>query len=599
MTGFFSILLCLCLCLCGSVCTVYAEPSFEAYFTYVGTHDVQDANNAQYASQGQTEAYETVWRNESVLFKMAVQGSDTVSLSLTSFDSDTHRMEPVYSFYEMKNVSAGYGIHEDPYVPHRDVPDRLLSCDTLSLNGQVLLMLEIHIPRYAYPDTYTGQVVFTHDNGSTDTCTITLEVTELSVKETPDLDLWQYTYPSFRYYDKFGEGDYFSDAHLEVLRREMQLYRDAGGSAITVPVLEEPWGHQTFDDTPSLITWMYTYDGKLVFDYTNFDKYVEMCMELGIDERIEAFTLLPWDKQFHMHLEWGGMYTEYHDIGSEEWKAVWRDFLNSFIAHLKEKGWFEKTYIFLDERDINEIQAAVQMIEEVTDDEGRHLKIAGAVNHLPLYEIYDHMDYLSLSIALDDLNMAMVNEAVQHRRELGLQTTLYNCSVTYPSSYAISDPAETLLTMDYVAVQSFDGFLRWAFNAYPRDPLLTLDNPSYEAGDVLLIYPDAKDSQDPVPSPSVRLFLIREGLEDMYKYQRLEDAQLQEAYAQIRRGRGTYNAYGAFLVNGETSRAVTISETLRLKQALSEASQRYTAEVYEDYSVLEQDLMQKYRLLRD
>ena len=36
--------------------------------------------------------------------------------------------------------------------------------------------------------------------------------------------------------------------------------------------------------------------------------------------------------------------------GEEDWKGLWTAFLNDFMAHSKEKGWFDITYISQENR---------------------------------------------------------------------------------------------------------------------------------------------------------------------------------------------------------------------------------------------------------
>ena len=47
--------------------------------------------------------------------------------------------------------------------------------------------------------------------------------------------------------------------------------------------------------------------------------------------------------------------------GSERYSRVWKDFLEDLVAHLMEKGWFEESYIGIDERGFT--SAAFDLIE--------------------------------------------------------------------------------------------------------------------------------------------------------------------------------------------------------------------------------------------
>ena len=596
----------ICFLFLGSLCPVYAEGnSFQVYFTWVGNHTYNDTYPAEYNNQGKNHAVVQAWRNDTVLLKAALfsDNEQELEVSVTPFINEQgYTLRQDVHIYQLRETIASLGMGMDPNIPHKQVPDiaeeiTKIRCRT---GNPVYLLLEIPVTSFSYAGEYHGQLVLSSAVGER-SFPITLEVLDLILPEnTHSLDLWQYSYPSYRYYDCLKGEDYLSDKHLEVLRKELELYHDAGGESITVPVIEEPWGHQIYDDTPSLIKWIYTYEGQLTFDYTWFDRYVDLCLDIGIDERIDAFTILPFDRTVRSRTEGGIDYAEYLVPGSDEWTGVWRVFLQDFMNHMKEKGLFDITYIFMDERGYEDLSAAVALIESVTDENGQCFKIGCAINHFPLYDLYDHMQYLTLSIALRDMDDSTVRAFVERRKELGLETTLYNCSVTYPSSYAVSDPAETLWDMYYLKSAGFDGFLRWALNAYPPDPLNTLDNPDFEAGDVLLIYPDERDSAEPEARASLRLKLIEQGFRDLGKYDVLKnyDPGMEETFSSLYCGRGNFNAYGAFLASNDTSRNITMSEVLRIQNSLESTSQSMheqarsdKAEITESMSMLERKLM--------
>ncbi|MBR2668507.1 MAG: DUF4091 domain-containing protein [Solobacterium sp.] len=569
-----------CLLFLCSLRPVHAkENSFQVYFTWIGNHTYSDTYPSEYVNQGKKEAVAQVWRNDRVLLKAAVFSDieQEFDITVTPFTNEQgYTLKQDVRTYQLKETIASLGMGMDSSIPHKQVPEIVEETTKIRCNAgnPVYLLLEIPVSSYAYAGEYHGQLTLSSSQEE-QSFPITLEVLDLILPQnTLSLDLWQYSYPSYRYYDCLKGDEYLSDKHLEVLRKELELYHNAGGESITVPVIEEPWGHQIYDDTPSLIKWIYTYEGQLTFDYTWFDRYVDLCLDVGIDERIDAFTILPFDRIVRSRTEGGIDYAEYLVPGSDEWTGVWQVFLRDFMSHMKEKGLFDITYIFMDERSYEDLSAAVSLIESVTDENGQCFKIACAINHFPLYDLYDHMQYLTLSIALRDMDDNAVRTFVERRKELGLETTLYNCSVTYPSSYAVSDPAETLWDMYYLKSAGFDGFLRWALNAYPPDPLRTLDNPDFEAGDVLLIYPDEKDSAEPEAMASLRLKLIEQGFRDLTKYDVLKnyDPGMEEVFRSLYCGRGNYNAYGAFLASNDTSRNITMSEVLRIQNSLESTS---------------------------
>jgi len=47
-----------------------------------------------------------------------------------------------------------------------------------------------------------------------------------------------------------------------------------------------------------MIHWVKTATGAWKFDYTIFDQYVQLAMEVGIDEAITIYTPIPWAIDF-------------------------------------------------------------------------------------------------------------------------------------------------------------------------------------------------------------------------------------------------------------------------------------------------------------
>ena len=61
----------------------------------------------------------------------------------------------------------------------------------------------------------------------------------------------------------------------------------------------------------------------------------------------------------------------------------------------------------------------------------------------------------------------------------------------------------------------FDGFLRWAYNSWPEDPMIDSRFIKFPAGDTFFIYPG--------PLSSVRFKRLREGIQDYEKIRILHE----------------------------------------------------------------------------
>ncbi len=80
----------------------------------------------------------------------------------------------------------------------------------------------------------------------------------------------------------------------------MLLYKSLGGHAITASIVEEAWGGQTYGGGntihyPSMIKWIKKADKEWNFDFTHFDKWVELNKSIGIADKIICYSMMPWN----------------------------------------------------------------------------------------------------------------------------------------------------------------------------------------------------------------------------------------------------------------------------------------------------------------
>lgn len=563
----------------GMLTSVSAEgDAVHCSFTYPAMDTSNPELTAMYPYEGADSVYVSAWQEETVYLKTAVTAdADThVSASMAPLSGVKQNDQPSASIGLLKPVSAGLGMGNDPYLPHVNAYDRISPKTETDLAAGETAYFWIEIT--AGPESsgrYDGDVIIHADRDYA--LHVELVVTPLNLSQQElSVDLWQYPFASFSYYDAITEP--FSEPHLSALRKELALYKQAGGNHITCTITDEPWAHQTYYDCPSMVKWNIDGSGNLWFDFSRFDTWVELCESEGLTGPIECFSILPFDNDLTIYDDMNNPFRVVLTPGSEEWRWYWETFLYMFTGHLKEKGWLDRTVMFVDERGIPYFQTAIDLVRSVPD--GSQITFAAAVNVIPRdTALYDQIDYLSISIASVPENDPEFDAFLSHRAGLGLTTTLYNCSTNYPNAFATSDPCESVWTMQYLALRGFDGYLRWALNAWPEDPRSCSDAPHFESGDTFLIYPDERASADPVPEPSVRLRMITQGLNDARKYYALtkilpvNDAEtLRQVFRSLERYGGTYNAYGAMSAVSDENRASIASQTLRTEEGIRKAA---------------------------
>jgi hypothetical protein len=101
-------------------------------------------------------------------------------------------------------------------------------------------------------------------------------------------------------------------------------------------------------------------------------------------------------------------------------------------------------------------------------------------------------------------------DVIKSRKESGLTTTFYvACGIPKPNNFTFSLPSESCYQGWLASAMGFDGFLRWAYNSWPKEPLTDSRYTKWPSGDTYLIYPGALSS--------VRFERLREGIQDFEK----------------------------------------------------------------------------------
>ena len=319
------------------------------------------------------------------------------------------------------------------------------------------------------------------------------------------LDLWQHPWAVSRYHDVKP----FSKKHYAKMRPVYELLASAGQKTITTTILPEAWDHQCYDAYGTMIGRVKREDGTWQFDYSVFDEYVEFCRGCGLGPAICCYTLCPWGYVVRWQNAKGETESCVAKPGTKEFEDYWGVFLQAFATHLKQKGWFEQTYISMDERSIED----VKLIGEFVQKHAPGLRISMAGNQLPSQYGVTIDDFCM--ILSDKINADYLKETAE-RRAKGMVTTYYVCCwPLYPNTFMSSGPGEAFWLGAYPAMIGLDGFLRWAWNSWPKDPKKDATYWAWTAGDTFLCYPDGE--------PSWRFMELRNGIAAAEKVRLLKE----------------------------------------------------------------------------
>lgn len=316
-----------------------------------------------------------------------------------------------------------------------------------------------------------------------------------------DLDLWQHPAAIARVH----QVPLWSDRHFELMKSYYKMLANAGQKTITASIVDEPWGHQTYDDYPSLIKWTKKKDGTWKYDYQFFDEYVAFVMATGINRQINCYSMVPWKIAFTYFDENLQKEVVFKDaIGTPQYNDFWKPMLIDFARHLKQKGWFNKTYIAMDERPMPAMKAVIELLKSV--DQNWKIALAGEYHD----EIEADIDNYCIASKWD-----FPEPVLQKRKNEGKISTWYTCCTEpYPNGFTFSSPAESVWLGWYTARKNMDGYLRWAYNSWTKNPLTDTRFTAWPAGDTYQIYPG--------PLTSVRFEKLIEGIQDFEKIQHLK-----------------------------------------------------------------------------
>ena len=313
------------------------------------------------------------------------------------------------------------------------------------------------------------------------------------------LDLWQHPWAVARY---FGVKP-FSKEHYAAMRPLWEMLARSGNKTLTVTLLDKPWDNQCYDPYGTMIRRVKKRDGKWKFDYSVFDEYVKFGRSCGLGPVISCYTMCPWGYMAAWEDENGKAQKIKAIPGTPQFREYWGEFLTSFAAHLKEKGWFEDAVVSIDERSPEDVRNIAALIAEKAPG----LKLALAGNRPPSQ--FEGISIHHACFGLSHLTDKLISEAAG-RRTQGMVTTFYVCcGPAYPNTMCHNEIEEAFWLGVYPAMAGLDGFLRWAWNSWPADPMhdasyTGIGSRGWLAGDTYLVYPDG--------SPSLRFLELRNGI---------------------------------------------------------------------------------------
>ncbi len=617
--------------------TVNVDPKQSFMNVYVGDEKRLDLSE-QYnvLKDGSGSKFDAIaWKNDQLNSKIIVttRTKQAKNLTLTASDFINENKQTIrkdnIEIKWLKEVQSKVGRNEQG--PTKEFPAIIHKGGekNLEANKVAFAWVNINIPKDTEPGTYHGTITATADNQEPIELYYTIEVLDIE-QPTPmntDIQIWQHPFAVANYYLGLGEQPnqgiswdkkedfYFTPEHFNLMRQSMKEYASIGGHDVVANIVEEAWNHQSYYNDLSMVKWTKKADGTWKFDYKWYDQWINFMIECGVIDpaknigQIKCYSIVPWNNQIAYYDESSKkVVKKSYTPGSDEFNKVWTAFLSDFMNHSKQNGWFDITYIAMDERELKDLQPAVKTIESVKDEKGNHFKISSCLNYsAPKY--YEFTDRIhDISINLDNCNVQQTNELSNHRRTLGLKTTYYSCTGNYPSNFIISDPADNYWTMWYTMTLGTDGYLRWAWDNYVYNMHQNVTYRYWEPGDGWFIYPVERENLDMSKDVSFystpKYELFKQGIRDVEKAKYLMkkndklNKEVNDLVKSMKKpAKGNY--HGSAVALTKKQRELVHSETKRMIDGVNDLAKEYIKTNVVDKSDLIKKLDEGSKLNKD
>ena len=367
------------------------------------------------------------------------------------------------------------------------------------------------VPADTGAGTYKGRIVLSAQNVQQVAYDLTLTVAKVTLPPAAEQDFHLNVWFQPDTVAVAAGLTFWSSAHFDAMRPYLRDLAEHGQNVVNTVIAEDPWRvewpdgswrAQTEEPYHSPVDW--TYDGETwSFDFTNWDRLVRAQLDAGIGPYIHAYGLLGFRRDFLVYTDTrtGETVDRTVEVGSAEWTDAWTAFLRAFESHVRERGWLDRTHLGFDERPASLMEPAVALLEKAAPDLAAN-GTAGAGSA----EI-DKFTY-DLSLNYSDVD-TWPQDLVDRRREEGKLTTFYTwANPAYPNTVTEAAPLGARVLPWQSAKNRFDGYLRWAYNSWPKDPY---KDPSFlnRQGDEYLVYPGEHG-----PVSKIGWELFRDGQED-------------------------------------------------------------------------------------
>ncbi|MBN3583038.1 DUF4091 domain-containing protein [Algoriphagus aestuarii] len=447
------------------------------------------------------------WRNETLIVPLVINADPlrSIDYNLSIASKNAHAEFAQLHFIE-GDLSAGNcgeaianGTFEKKMFPDRVevVKNSSFEVNTASSFGIVKLTLESKLK----PGKYPLKLTFTQ-SGKSHTLNAIIKVIDRKLPDFSSLDyridFWQFPQSISSYYEIRP----YSQEHWDDLGSMFEQLKAINQSVVTTSIFYDLYNTALKPKEQMMIQIIKNPDGSFSYDYSLFEKFVELAEEKGIKNQIAVHNLFPWNLTYFYFDELSGEVKSFKSApGTEVYRDFWKPFLVDFASFLKTKNWLDKTVFWVDERDFSTTELLIDFVKEVVPE--FKFGYSGTFSPDLSQKIYDYS--LSSNIILEPDQLAA-------RKSNGKITTLYtSCFETQPNMLLASNYNDIYFLVMLSKAQNYDGMLRWAFNIWSPQIMKSALFSDLPSGDSHFVYPDEQ--------VSIRYLLLIDALEEVLKVQ--------------------------------------------------------------------------------
>lgn len=322
------------------------------------------------------------------------------------------------------------------------------------------------------------------------------------------------------------EVEMLSDEHFEIIGNYLENYVEHEINMVLTPLFSPPLEMRVGGDRPTvqLVKIKKTGSG-YTFDFTLLKRYMDLCLEKGIQYFEMAHLFSQWGAEFAPKIiaEVDGKETNifgWHTrADSDEYRDFLRIFLTETLSFLSDNGWEELCHFHIsDEPNMGTIEG-YQVARNLIKELGFNAPIFDALSDFDFYEK-----------GLVDIPVASTGHINKFLEENVENLWAYYCCCEYKNGLSnrfINMPG---LRTRVIGLQLYKsgvkGFLHWGYNFWYGHKCLNMDiNPyqvtdsdcGFPSGDAFLVYPGEKG-----PVSSIRLKQLQLAFQDVSACEMLE-----------------------------------------------------------------------------